>query len=87
MGKGRSDPQRIDRIRLAGIGAVKARAAADGVKPEKIKRDFAVIGTVAISNLNQAAQRHRLHRRTVEQILEKYEGYALEIMEEVAEDG
>lgn len=80
MGKGRSDPQRIDRIRLAGIGAVKARAAADGVKPEKVKRDFAIIGTVAISNLNQAAQRHRLHRRTVEQILEKYEGYALEIL-------
>ena len=76
----RSDPLIINRILLAGLGKVKARALEDGVKPEKLARDVQILKAVAVGSINQASHRCRCHRRTVEKILRKYEGYALEII-------
>lgn len=80
MGCGRRDPGQIDRIRLAGVALVKERARADGVDSHRLRRDFDVLRTVAGSNIDQAARRHKLHRTSVEKILDKYDGYATEIL-------
>ena len=76
----RRDPGQIDRIRLAGVALVKERARTDGVDSHRLRRDFDVLRTVAGSNIDQAARRHSLHRTTVEKILDKYDGYAVEIL-------
>ena len=76
----RRDPVQIDRIRLAGVALVKEHARAKGVDSHRLRRDFDVLRTVAGSNIDQAARRHSLHRKTVEKILDKYDGYAVEIL-------
>ena len=76
----RRDPYQIDRIRLAGVVLVKERARADGVDSHRLRRDFDVLRSVAGSNIDQAARRHNLHRTSVEKILDKYDGYAIEIL-------
>ena len=76
----RRDPYQIDRIRLAGVVRVKERARADGVDAHRLRRDFDVLRSVAGSNIDQAARRHKLHRTSVEKILNKYDGYAIEIL-------
>ena len=76
----RRDPHQIDRIRLAGVAAVKKRAREDDVDSHRLRRDFDVLRSVAGSSIDQAARRHKLHRTSVEKILDKYDGYATEIL-------
>lgn len=75
-------PLRIMRIRRAGLNRVAELAINSGVTPEQLERDLRCLRYAANSggNANRAAQACRIGRSTACRIIEKYEGYALQIL-------
>ena len=75
------DAVQIGRIRRAGLGRVREAALRDGLKPERVQRDFAVLKAVANGGTAAAADKFRVTRKPVWYALKKYEGYANTILD------
>lgn len=71
----------IYRIRCAGLNRVRNTALRDGLKPERVKRDFDILRAVANGGVPSAAEKFRITRKTVWYALKKYEGYAITILD------
>lgn len=75
------DGIQIDRIRRAGLGRVRAAALRDGLDPERVTRDFAILRAVANGGISTAAAKCRISRETVLHALRRYEKYAQQILD------
>lgn len=76
------DAIQINRIRMAGLGKVRAAALQDGLTEERVARDVAILRAVANGNPSSAAAKCCVAKKTIWRVLRRYENYANQIMAE-----